>query len=116
MDDVLGGAAAPPTANGELIFEEPWQGRVFGMARSLCERGYFEWDVFREQLVAAIGAWERSAPPGTPYPYYDLFLAALEAVLAERGVLTRDEVRGRTETLLARPAGHDHPGGRTPAR
>ena len=28
---------APPAANGEVVFEAPWQGRVFAMARLLAE-------------------------------------------------------------------------------
>ena len=28
----LQGPAAPPRANGELVFEQPWQGRAFGLA------------------------------------------------------------------------------------
>ena len=34
---LLDGRIAPPTANGEVVFEAPWQGRVFGMARLLAE-------------------------------------------------------------------------------
>ena len=33
------GQAALPRKNGELVFDEPWQGRVFGMAVALHERG-----------------------------------------------------------------------------
>ena len=46
-DVELAGDIAPPMANGELVFESPWEGRVFGMARVLCEQGLFEWDEFR---------------------------------------------------------------------
>ena len=35
---VMEGAAALPRKNGELVFEEPWQGRVFGMAVALHEQ------------------------------------------------------------------------------
>ena len=54
----LEGAIAPPMANGELIFELPWQGRVFGMARSLCDQGVYEWDEFRENLIDEIAYWD----------------------------------------------------------
>lgn len=108
MDEVLRGPAAPPSANGELIFEEPWQGRVFGMARSLAERGLFEWDDFRQCLIEAIAAWEREAAPGTRYRYYDCFLEALELLLADEGLVTPGEIGERFEAFLTRPLGHDH--------
>ena len=50
LDGVLEGPAAPPAANGELVFEAPWQARLFGMAWSLCDAGLFEWDEFRAKL------------------------------------------------------------------
>ena len=33
----------PPMANGELVFDEPWQGRLFGMAVALTEAGVIDW-------------------------------------------------------------------------
>ena len=32
------GPAAPPRANGELVFEAPWESRAFGIAIALVER------------------------------------------------------------------------------
>ncbi|MDP6376204.1 MAG: hypothetical protein QF921_13370 [Pseudomonadales bacterium] len=49
----------PPMANGELAFEEPWQGCVFGIANSLCSEGYYEWAEFQAELFRVIGDWDR---------------------------------------------------------
>src|SRR5262249_18525318 len=38
------GATALPRENGELVFDEPWQGRAFGMAVALHEDGLYEWE------------------------------------------------------------------------
>jgi len=46
-------------ANGELAFEEPWQGCVFGIANSLCSEGYYEWAEFQAELFRVIGDWDR---------------------------------------------------------
>ena len=105
----LDGVAAPPMANGELVFEAPWQGRAFGMANTLVSAGVFTWDEFRAALIARIAAWERAAPPGATYPYYDCFLAALEGLLVERGIVAPDALEARTEAIEARGDGHDHP-------
>ena len=36
----------PPMANGEVIFDAPWQGRVFAMAVALSEQGVFVWGLY----------------------------------------------------------------------
>jgi nitrile hydratase accessory protein len=104
----LTGAAAPPLANGELAFDELWQGRVFGIARSLAERRLYSWDDFRARLIAAIADWEASAHSGAEYRYYDCFLAALESLLVERRLVVPGELADRIGQFAARPHGHDH--------
>ena len=95
-------------ANGELVFEEPWQGRVFGMAHTLCDAGLFTWDEFRDALIAEIDLWESDNPRGTEYRYYDRFLAALEAILSAKGICDATLLQDRFEQFQARPADHDH--------
>ncbi len=101
------GAAAPPMANGELLFDAPWQGRVFGMAQSLADAGVLEWEVFRDCLISSIAKWE-AAHLGCEYAYYERFLEALEQVLADRGIVLADELATRATEFEARPHGHDH--------
>ncbi|ALE72835.1 hypothetical protein AD006_14070 [Pseudonocardia sp. EC080610-09] len=95
------GPAAPPRANGELVFAEPWEGRAFGMAVALAESGRITWDAFRDRLVARI-----AADPAAPY--YVCWLDACEDLLVGAGRIGGGEVRGRAERLAGRPAGHDH--------
>jgi nitrile hydratase accessory protein len=104
----LEGKSAPPMTNGELVFEAPWQGRAFGIARALAEQGLYAWDDFRDSLIAEIRRSDTTPPTGSAYAYYDRFLAALEAVLVQRGVLAAAELRRRVAELAARPDGHDH--------
>ncbi len=102
------GPAAPPMANGELEFDMPRQGRIFGMATSLAEQGVYAWDDFRQRLIDRIAAWEANAPEGAPYQYYDRFLEALEDVLVERDLVRSGELRARVHAYAERPHGHDH--------
>ena len=53
-----GAPAAPPRSNGELVFEEPWESRAFGLAVALHDAGVVDFEAFRAQLIAEIGAWE----------------------------------------------------------
>lgn len=87
-------ADAPPRSNGELVFDEPWQSRTFGMAVALRAAGSFTWDEFRTNLIAAIA----DAPD---LSYYEQWLLALEAVLDREGVVDRTSIRGRAVDLRA---------------
>ncbi|HSK61123.1 MAG TPA: nitrile hydratase accessory protein [Actinomycetospora sp.] len=102
------GVAAPPRANGELVFAEPWEGRAFGMVVTLVEAGWFTWDEFRDSLVARVSAWEADHAPGEEYRYYRCWLAALEDRVVAAGVLDAAAVTERSARLAERSAGHDH--------
>ena len=90
---IMEGRAALPRKNGELVFEEPWQGRVFGMAVALHERGLYEWEEFRQGLIAHIARAERRAGP---FSYYEVWLQTFEALLARKGLVTATEVEETT--------------------
>jgi len=109
LADLEGTSAAPPRENGELVFDEPWQMRAFGVAADLVDAGRFTWRDFQQQLIAAIGEWE-STPEAErgEWAYYDHWLTALERLIAERDVLAAGELDSRSEEYAARPHGHDH--------
>jgi cobaltochelatase CobN len=86
---VMAGAAALPRKNGELVFDEPWQGRVFGMAVALHEQAAYEWEEFRQALIAQIAASEAR---GGPFVYYEIWLATFEELLAKKGLVTPTEL------------------------
>lgn len=89
----MDGPAGAPRKNGELVFEEPWQGRAFGMAVALNEGQLYPWDDFRERLVGEIAAAEaREDPSG----YYERWVAAFERLLTEQGIIGADELDERT--------------------
>lgn len=96
-------AIAPPQANGELLFDAPWQGRAFGMVHSLVDAGRFSWDQFREQLILAL---DRGAIGSERY--YECFLQALEQTLVDQELLQHELVDSKTSEFAERPHGHDH--------
>ncbi|MEQ8660536.1 MAG: nitrile hydratase accessory protein [Gammaproteobacteria bacterium] len=89
---VMGGAVALPRRSGELVFHDDWERRAFAIAVALCERGLFDWDTFRDQLIAEIDqTGETSERPDPSAPgYYEHWLASLEKVLARHGVATAE--------------------------
>ena len=103
------GPAAPPRRNGELAFSEPWESRAFGLAVALDAAGIIEWEAFRQQLIATIGAWEAThAPDDESWSYWRCWQDALEQLLLDQGVIGGDDVDLRSEQLAARAPGHDH--------
>lgn len=106
--DALVGRGAPPQANGEPVFATPTEARLFGMAHGLVQAGVFDWDGFRDALIAAIARAEADARASPAFDYYACFAAALEHLLARAGHVTAHELATRSAALAARPAGHDH--------
>jgi nitrile hydratase accessory protein len=85
------GTASLPRSSGELVFHDLWERRAFAMAVSLCEQGVYQWDEFRDHLIAEIAAGEQAAGPNArpeDVPsYYQSWLAALEKLLAKKGII-----------------------------
>jgi nitrile hydratase accessory protein len=87
------GTVGLPRRNGELVFDEPWQGRVFGMAVALHEQGRYDWEEFRQILIKRIAVAEQQ---GGPFVYYAIWLATFEEILARKGLVTPEEVEETT--------------------
>jgi nitrile hydratase accessory protein len=100
--------AAIPRRNGEPVFNEPWESRIFGAAVALCERGLFEWDEFRERLIAEIAAADAKADAAEHVrsTYYEHFLSALERLLIDKGICAKEEIERLMSAEL--PDEHDH--------
>lgn len=101
------GVEALPRSNGELVFEAPWEGRAFGIAVQLNQQGLYPWRAFRDGLVSEIGAAEAD---DDGHGYYERWLATLESLLLEQGIVTPEELAQRTEEYAsgARDDDWDH--------
>jgi nitrile hydratase accessory protein len=93
------GPAAIPRRNGEPVFNEPWESRIFGAAVGLCERGLFAWDEFRARLIAEIESADAQAVNAAqpPAAYYQHFLSALERLLIDKGICAPGEIEHRSK-------------------
>jgi nitrile hydratase accessory protein len=86
VDEGLGAVAPLPRSNGELIFEEVWQGRALGLGVVVLELTGAPWTEFRDHLVAAIAAHGPAPGESAATAYYTAWLDAVEALLAARNL------------------------------
>jgi hypothetical protein len=107
LDADLNGPVSPPRDNGEIVFDAPWERRLFGLTVALCRSDACEWQSFRQHLIRRIGDDETR-------PYWRSWAAALEDTLFGTATLTPAELDARHHQLLERPPGHDHNDERSP--
>ena len=92
---MVGSADSPPRHDGKLFFTNRWERDVFGLALSLSKAGCFDWEDFRQCLIASIGRWETEAAECANQPrwdYYERFLEALLSVIESSGTLSAAEL------------------------
>lgn len=96
----------PKDAQG-AVFREPWEAEAFAMAVALHAAGLFAWTEWAAILGAEIKKAQAAGDPDTGETYYYHWLAALEQIVAEKGVTTR-------ETLAHHYDAWQHAAERTP--
>jgi nitrile hydratase accessory protein len=98
--------AIPRDADGP-VFREPWEARAFAMALALHDGGVFTWGEWAAALGAEISRARAAGDPDSGDSYYRHWLAALERMVAEKGVAT-------AKTLARYYEAWDHAADRTP--
>jgi nitrile hydratase accessory protein len=88
----------PFAGNGDLhiprdehgpVFRAPWEAEAFALAVSLNERGLFTWKEWAATLGEEIKKAQAAGDPDTGETYYQHWLATLERILTEKGVVER---------------------------
>jgi nitrile hydratase accessory protein len=96
-----------PSDEGGPAFREPWEAQAFAMTLALHERGLFTWPEWSAALAEEIKRAQAAGDPDTGETYYRHWLAALERLIAEKGVANSD-------TLARYRDAWDHAADRTP--
>jgi nitrile hydratase accessory protein len=68
------------------VFAEPWQAQAFALAVKLSEEGHFTWSEWAATLGAELKAAAERGEPDDGSRYYHHWLAALERLVAEKGL------------------------------
>ena len=71
------------------VFRAPWEAEAFALAVSLKERGLFTGKEWAATLGDEIKKAQAAGDPDTGETYYQHWLATLERILAEKGVVER---------------------------
>src|SRR5207249_2308984 len=89
-EDALAGLAAAlpslPRDQAGPVFREPWEAQAFAMTLALYRRGLFTWPEWAAALAAEIRRAQQAGDPDTGETYYQHWLAALEALVAAKGI------------------------------
>jgi nitrile hydratase accessory protein len=78
------------------VFREPWEAQAFAMTLRLYQQDLFTWPEWAETLTAEIRRAQEEGDPDRGDTYYHHWLAALERIVAEKG-LSDTATLGRTQ-------------------
>jgi nitrile hydratase accessory protein len=77
------------------VFAEPWQAQAFAIAVKLSEKGYFTWKEWASALADELKAAAERGEPDDGSHYYEHWLAALERMVALKGLSNPDALLER---------------------
>ena len=86
VDAALSEHSPLPRDNGQLVFEEPWQGRALGLGVATLARLGLTWVDFRPYLVRSIERHPPAAAELAAAAYYAAMVGALEELLRDHGI------------------------------
>jgi nitrile hydratase accessory protein len=92
-------AALPrlPREKDGPVFAEPWEAQAFALAVKLCEQGHFTWKEWASALGDELRAAAERGEPDDGSDYYHHWLAALERLVAVKGLTNREAMAARKE-------------------
>lgn len=79
------------------VFSEPWQAEAFALAMRLSAEGHFTWDEWARTLSDEITWAQKSGDPDLGDTYYNHWVAALEHLCTQKGLLGSEAMSRRKE-------------------
>jgi nitrile hydratase accessory protein len=77
------------------VFAEPWEAQAFALAVKLSEQGHFTWKEWASALADELKAVTDRGEPDDGSRYYHHWLAALERLVTEKGLTSREAMQER---------------------
>lgn len=93
------------------VFRAPWEAQAFAMTVKLHEAGHFTWVEWAARLGAELAAARDRGEQDDGSRYYHHWLAALEKLVAEKGLLRLEQLAARKDEWerAARETPHGKP-------
>jgi nitrile hydratase accessory protein len=88
----LAGLPSLPRDEGGPIFAEPWQAQAFALAVRLSAQGHFTWKEWAAALAQELKSAADRGEQDDGSRYYEHWLAALERLVAAKGLAGPDEM------------------------
>lgn len=82
------------------VFRAPWEAQAFAMVVRLHEAGHFAWREWAERLSLEIAAARERGERDDGTRYYHSWLAALEKLVTEKGLIAGAELERRAEAWV----------------
>ena len=82
-----------PHDNDGPVFREPWEAQAFATTLMLHQRGLYTWGEWARALTQQISAAQTQGDADLGDTYYCHWLAALEALIATKGLSSDVELR-----------------------
>src|SRR5215471_508453 len=79
------------------VFAEPWQAQAFALAVKLSEEGHFTWKEWTTALANELQTAADRGEPDDGSQYYQHWLAALERLVAAKGLTDTNALQERKE-------------------
>jgi nitrile hydratase accessory protein len=86
-----------PRDAGGPVFAEPWEAQAFALAVKLSEQGHFTWKEWAAALAEELKSAANRGEPDDGSRYYQHWLAALERLVAAKGLSDPAALNARKE-------------------
>ena len=93
----LAALSSLPRDAGGPVFAEPWEAQAFALAVKLSEQGHFTWKEWAAALAEELKAAANRGEPDDGSRYYHHWLAALERLVAAKGLSDPSAMLARKE-------------------
>jgi nitrile hydratase accessory protein len=90
------------------VFRAPWEAQAFAITLRLHQAGHFTWSEWAERLAREIRDARDRGDPDLGSTYYEHWLAALERLVADKGLISAGELVHRKAEWAAAAAATPH--------
>lgn len=94
VNDALCAIDSVPRNEAGPVFNAPWEAEAFAMTLALYEKGVFSWPQWAKVLSSEIDRAQANGDPDLGDTYYLHWLAALERIVVEQGITSKEDLDG----------------------